>query len=369
MFHDVGSSEDTSSNTSSNSELSYQDDTTLNQQAYNQIDASLPVTSAFLYRKDDLNELSSSKLEKIIEHQEAYMEQFIDRAAMFFATNNPPTQDQVKDFSLAEQSHISDGLPIKKVIGYFIGKLYDNLKLSTELVSKTTVAKVLDNLLEEDNQAEDGSLDERNTTDATLTAYEQFFGKDYDTLTKHGMVYVLPKDKHRWSYNASWLLAHFHKGTNTFIILSEINEDGKKRGETSDSKGDFGSGFFREIAICYKLGYTCERHGSQIILVHTDPSKLKKVTLDELLQLTKDEKSLKELEEFYDIAMRDYARLQQALRIENYGEAWQQEQSDSKEHQQHLSLSGNTTLEETAPPEKKQKIENPCSTKGKIKLW
>jgi len=48
-------------------------------------------------------------------------------------------------------------------------------------------------------------------------------------------------------------LGLFHKGTE-FIIYSDITNDAKH-----DRRKEFDPGFFREVAVCYSLGYRCKR--------------------------------------------------------------------------------------------------------------
>ncbi len=120
----------------------------------------------------------------------------------------------------------------------------------------------------------------------------------------------MPNGLHKWLYNASWLNGHFQKGTDTILIKTPIDEESKLRGETSEEKGRFGSGFYREIAICYRFGYRLERNSqNQILMKHSNPENLKQIALEELLTCFDSEESIKDMEVYYNQAMETYQQL------------------------------------------------------------
>lgn len=134
-------------------------------------------------------------------------------------------------------------------------------------------------------------------------SFTDYFKKPFDEIKENGMVYLLPAGIHEWEYNASWLLGYLNKGTE-FIIYSDINQENKL-----NRSGKFGSGFFREIAICYFLGYKCQRQGDQIVLKPTNPNLLQNLQLHEILTISQDAHSLKNIEQYYDQAIKDYNEL------------------------------------------------------------
>lgn len=132
-------------------------------------------------------------------------------------------------------------------------------------------------------------------------SYKECFGKSLLDIDAEGSIYRLPMGTHKWKYNASWLLGHLHKG-NEFVILSNITENTK-----TDRRGEFGPGFYREVAICYRFGYRRDlREDNQIILKHPNPDKLRTLQLKDILDISTDEKSLKDIERFYNLAISDY---------------------------------------------------------------
>lgn len=309
--------EDTSSdidndNSSQSEELSEVTKESLTLEAYNQVNHDLPIKAAFFYRKDELDKLVSSKFDAIVEQQEEYIKNFKERMTNFLNSKNQNIPQRELDEFVSQEKDICNHLPINGVIGNFIQQILvkNSSLLEKKPISVEQISSTLYEILEKDVQDEDDSLDTRNTSEATISAYEEYFQEQYDTLIKYGMVYTLPQGKHEWSYNASWMLSHFNKGTDIFIIKSAIDDTGKLRGETSDSTGDFGSGFFREIAICYKLGYRCEKQEvDQIIFRHPNPSQLQQITLNDILDISRNQESLKLIEKFYDQAAQDYRAL------------------------------------------------------------
>lgn len=132
-------------------------------------------------------------------------------------------------------------------------------------------------------------------------SYKECFGKSLLDIETEGSIYRLPMGTHKWKYNASWLLGHLHKG-NEFVILSDITENNK-----TDRRGEFGPGFYREVAICYSLGYRRDlREDNQIILKHPSPDTLRTLQLKDILDISTDKQSLKGIERFYDLAVSDY---------------------------------------------------------------
>ena len=303
--NEVAQSSDSSESydTDSDSILS---DVRLNQEAYVQVDPTLPIIPAFFYRKDELNKLVDKKLEEIVQKQDKYLESLKKRAETFFITYKNPTVEERNKFILQEKE-ITKNLPIKTVIGNFIGQTLKKIQdsLTIEPISKAKIFEFIDEILQEDSKDEEEGLDNRNTTEATILAYEEYFQEKYKTLTTNGMVYTLPEGKHKWSYNASWLRGHFNKGTEAFIIKSKIDEESKFRGESSESSGDLGSGFFREIAVCAKFGYKLQRDNqNNIILKHDNSSVLQKKTLEEIMSISVDV-----MIPYYNDIMKEYNQL------------------------------------------------------------
>jgi hypothetical protein len=321
---DEDTSSDTDNDSSSQSEESLATTESLNLEAYNQVKHDLPIEAAFLYRKDELDKLVSNNFDTIIAQQDEYLNNFKERMVNFLNSNDQMSAQHKLDEFILQEKDLCSNLPINGVIGNFVQQILNSTRLDKKPVSVEQISSTLNEILEKDTQDEDDSLDTRNISKATISAYEEYFNKKYDTLIEYGIVYSLPRGIHKWSYNANWMLSHFHKGTDVFIIKSAIDDAGKLRGETSDSKGDFGSGFFREIAICYSLGYKCEirEEDRQIILKHYNPSQLKTISLNEILQLSSSVQSLKQLELFYNTAMNDYQSLKYSVGFKTCTTEW-----------------------------------------------
>ena len=113
--------------------------------------------------------------------------------------------------------------------------------------------------------------------------------EDFTTLRDTGKLYCPPGGKHSWEANLDWLLKRIQNGTK-FIIMSKVSEESRKR---SVDPGD--SGFSREIATCFKIGYRFEKKGDEIVMKHPNISYLQSIDRTSL-EMTAEEGEKKFLE-------------------------------------------------------------------------
>lgn len=268
------------------------------------------VKTAFLYkRKVELDTIQDKVMGEIkaslgpfaTGSGEAILDTIEEQIATFLSIEGKNYKDQ-ELMQLLERT-FND--PLVKQIPYF-PSIYDICLFAKETTMDIHFPQ--DNLLEDEKkeQISDIFRQKRGKYKADLMmsiSFTDYFKKPFDEIKENGMVYLLPAGIHEWEYNASWLLGHLNKGTE-FIIYSDINQENKL-----NRSGKFGSGFFREIAICYFLGYKCQRQGDQIVLKPTNPNLLQNLQLHEILSISQDAHSLKNIEQYYDQAIKDYNEL------------------------------------------------------------
>jgi len=188
-----------------------------------------------------------------------------------------------------------------------------------------------------------------------LEASNRYFGKDLESLVSEGSTYSPPNDEHKWSHNLAWLLGHFHKGTDTFVIKSDITEEGKYRGKTSRRAGETGSGFCREIGLCYQLGYRFAQNSQgQVIMSHPNPAELKNLTFERLTQV-----DVPELTALYDVAMKEYEGLK--IRLAQLSASTTEMTASSSSASTNITLSLRDRLSEAQGDLTKQSVAGPSS--------
>lgn len=127
------------------------------------------------------------------------------------------------------------------------------------------------------------------------------------------------------------------------------------RKETSESTGDLGSGFFREIAICAQLGYELKLDDQHnVILKHNNPAILQRTTLEEIMSI-----STNDMVPSYDKIMENYYKLTQSYRLAVCAAG---QSSSSIDEQVQSSGLYSDAPETGSPPAKKSKTEE--KTKG-----
>jgi hypothetical protein len=129
-------------------------------------------------------------------------------------------------------------------------------------------------------------------TYAYQRASEEYFGEyfkrhgkeieKFKELYETGKLYCPPGGVHSWEANLQWLLDRLKNNTK-FIIMSKVDEDSRKRTSFTD-----GSGFSREIATCFKMGYCFEKDGNEIVIKHLNSVTLKTLNIDDL-RMTEEE--------------------------------------------------------------------------------
>jgi hypothetical protein len=128
-------------------------------------------------------------------------------------------------------------------------------------------------------------------------AFKAYFGKSEKDITSQHMIYRPPNGSHKWEYNVDWLCKHLQKGS-CFVVKSDLTEKA-----IYDRRREFGSGFFREVAICYALGYRFSYEEGNMVLRH--PGREINCLENNLMHLSTGDK-LVELEGPYREAMTDY---------------------------------------------------------------
>lgn len=151
----------------------------------------------------------------------------------------------------------------------------------------------------------------KEETIAYQRACESYFGayfirqkkepEKFDQLRASGKLYCPPNGRHTWQDNLQWLVERFHKGA-IFVVMSDLTEQSKHR-----SNQELGSGFFREVAVCYKVGYRFEKKNEEIIMRHPAVALLKN------LKVKNADMEVKEMELHFDSAIQDYNRLKMSI--------------------------------------------------------
>jgi hypothetical protein len=132
---------------------------------------------------------------------------------------------------------------------------------------------------------------------STLRAQSEFFKLNNKSVLT-GQIYGVIS-RHMWVLNATWMLAQLHVSRN-FQICSLVNEDGLAR--ISQDNLDELTGFAREIALAWKLGYRfAPRVGTDKFLLMIPP-KSSTVEKSEYTEEKLVNKKLSELS-LIDIAM------------------------------------------------------------------
>lgn len=265
-------------------------------------------TRAFLYRRSEkLDEIQALECESMRSFLGPFSngaegERIIDEIQELI-TNAllKPSQDYEETvFTILNDKFERENDHISKISCF--PSIFDFLLMATttynETISQNHSKEVIENILI-------AQISKYKADRQVDNAYNKYFNKSLKDIEQDGTVYLLPKGDHKWKYNANWLLGHLNK-LNEFIIYSDITDNAKY-----DRRGEFGSGFFREISICYATGYRCEKIAhNQIILKLPESSelqiKLQKLTLQDILQKTNDELSLRSIEHFYDMAVSHY---------------------------------------------------------------
>jgi len=300
MGKDDGNS-DSDSNNSNNSSSNQPSEEELKQEAYDQAFKAVGTKVAFLYKSEDWENKINEKLTSTLKLQDEYKKFFIASLKIFIV--NKEYQIDGKTTKFIEDNIVEVRARDKNLlISEDIKKIVENCLAKTLNINNSQeVEQIIDTIFNETTE----ELFEYNKNQAYVLACPEYFNRDYESLGKEGMVYQPPQEKHKWIYNANWLLGHFDKGTDTFIVKSAITEENKLRKENPESTGKPGSGFLREIAICAKFGYTLQRDvQSNIILKHDNPSVLKGKTLEEITSISIDDMTI-----HYNKIMQEYKTL------------------------------------------------------------
>jgi len=187
---------------------------------------------------------------------------------------------------------------------FIINNVMPGDKLGSEFV------EVYGNFIEEQIQKlayEDPAVTKKMNEVAYARACEIFFGEyfkrknepaeSFKVLMDTGKLYCPPNGTHSWEANLNWLSERFRSGAE-FVLMSIVCNESKLR-----SSGLTGSGYFREIATCWKQGYRFAKIGNETLLKDPNVEELKHIKKENVMI------SDSELEDLHQTAVKEFNKL------------------------------------------------------------
>lgn len=252
---------------------------------------------AFLYRMSERDVITDKLRIEFRETAISYLYNLVIRLKVELDDKTP--QEAIESINLFfDKEDIDTQVPIiydianlKSLRGLMINLLETQKAVSTNKLSPNFIEACGDAIEKEIEKLayQDPNISTKVNNMSYAAACKKYFGQYFEKQNKEeeefselrdtGKLYCPPQGKHTWQSNLKWLIECFNRGSE-FVVMSELTEKSQYR-----SSGQLGSGFFREIATCYKLGYKLEEKDQEIVMRHPERNKFKnKIDIDKIKQ-------------------------------------------------------------------------------------